>query len=106
MIEKNATKEAVSECKTLCWNLPFETTDETLQEHFASQGTVVSAKVILDRFTGRSRGFGFVEMSTQEEGEQAIANLHGTDLGGRILVVNEARPMEPRRPPRSESPNT
>ncbi len=86
-------------------NLPFETTDQELQGHFASQGTVVSANVIVDRFTGRSRGFGFVEMSTQEEAEQAIKALHGTDLGGRILVVNEARPLQERRPFRSSPPN-
>ncbi len=82
-------------------NLPFSTTDQELQDHFASQGTVVSAKVIADRFTGRSRGFGFVEMSNQEEATQAIDALNGTDLGGRILVVNEARPLEEKRPFRS-----
>ena len=79
-------------------NLPFDITDQGLQEHFAAQGTVISAKIMADRFTGRSRGFGFIEMSTQEEAEHAIQALHGTDLGGRILVVNEARPMEERRP--------
>ena len=75
-------------------NLPFETTDEELHNHFVSYGTVISAKIIADRFTGRSRGFGFVELSTQEEAENAINALHGTDLGGRILVVNKARPQE------------
>ena len=82
-------------------NLPFETTDQELQDHFAPQGTVVSAKIIADRFTGRSRGFGFVEMSTHEEAEQAINALHGTDLGGRILVVNQARQLEEKQPFRS-----
>jgi RNA recognition motif-containing protein len=82
-------------------NLPFEITDQELQDLFAPQGTVVSAKIIADRFTGRSRGFGFVEMSTQEEAEQAINALHGTDLGGRILVVNQARQLEEKQPFRS-----
>ena len=75
-------------------SLTFATTDQELQDHVASQGTVISAKVMADRFTGRSRGFGFVEMSTQEEAEQAINALHGTDLGGRILAANDARPLE------------
>ncbi len=85
-------------------NLPFSTTDQELHDHFASQGTVISAKVIADRFTGRSRGFGFVEMSSQEEASEAINALNGTDLGGRILVVNEARPLEEKRPFRSGPP--
>ena len=75
-------------------SLPFATTDQELQDHVASQGNVISAKVMADRFTGRSRGFGFVEMSTQEEAEQASNALHGTDLGGRILAVNDVRPLE------------
>jgi len=85
-------------------NLPFETTDQELQEYFSLQGTVISATIIADRFTGRSRGFGFVEMATQEDAEKAITALHGSDLGGRILVVNLARPLEERRPRRSEPP--
>ena len=84
-------------------NLPFETTDQELREHFSSQGSVVSATVIFDRFTGRSRGFGFVEMSQPEEAAQAIDTLNGTDLGGRILVINEARPREDKRPFRRDS---
>ena len=79
-------------------NLPFSTTDQELQEHFSSQGSVTSAKVITDRYTGRSRGFGFVEMASAEEAQQAITAFHGTDFGGRMLVVNEARPLEDRRP--------
>lgn len=79
-------------------NLPFSTTDQELQDHFSPHGNVVSAKVITDRYTGRSRGFGFVEMSNQEEAQAAITALNGADLGGRILVVNEARPQEERRP--------
>ncbi len=87
-------------------NLPFATTDQELQDYFASQGTVISAKVIADKFTGRSRGFGFVEMSTQDEAEKAINSLHGTDLGGRILVINEARPLQERQPFKSGPPDT
>jgi cold-inducible RNA-binding protein len=79
-------------------NLPFSTTNQDLHHHFSSYGTVASAQVILDRYTGRSRGFGFVEMSSQEEAEEAIHALNGTDLGGRMLVVNAARPPEARRP--------
>jgi len=75
-------------------NLPFSTSDQELQELFAQQGSVVSAKVMTDRYTGRSRGFGFVEMSTCEEAQQAISAFHGSELGGRALVVNEARPLE------------
>ncbi len=78
-------------------NLPFSTNDQELHDHFSSHGTVVSAKVISDRYTGRSRGFGFVEMSAQEEAQEAITALHGSDLGGRMLVVNEARPPEAKR---------
>lgn len=77
-------------------SLPYSTTEQQLSELFAQHGTVQSAKVITDRYTGQSRGFGFVEMSTDEEAQKAIAALNGTDLGGRSLVVNEARPQEKR----------
>ena len=76
--------------------LPYEITDDRLQEIFSAHGTVESARVITDRETGRSRGFGFVEMSSQEEAQQAIDKLNGTDLEGRSLTVNEAKPKEPR----------
>jgi len=76
--------------------LPYSTTDDDLQNHFAQYGTVVSARVITDRDTGRSKGFGFVEMATDEDGQNAIKNLDGSDLGGRKIVVNQARPMEER----------
>ena len=76
--------------------LPYEVTDDRLQELFSAHGTVESARVITDRMTGRSRGFGFVEMSSQEEAQQAIDKLNGTDLEGRSLTVNEAKPKEPR----------
>lgn len=78
-------------------NLPYSETDETLRELFAAHGTVESSRVISDRETGRSKGFGFVEMATDDEADAAIKALAGTDHGGRRLVVNEARPMEPRR---------
>jgi len=79
-------------------NLPFSATDQELQDFFSAHGNVVSAKVIADRYTGRSRGFGFVEMSSQDEAQAAITALHGADMGGRILVVNEAQPQQERRP--------
>jgi RNA recognition motif-containing protein len=77
-------------------NLNFKTTGEDLQELFGQVGTVESASVVMDRDTGRSRGFGFVEMATKEEGEAAIAQFNGKEFGGRNLSVNEARPREDR----------
>ena len=77
-------------------NLAFETSGENLRQHFAQAGTVESAAVVEDRETGRSRGFGFVEMSTKEEGEAAIEQLNGNDLNGRNLLVNVAKPRENR----------
>ena len=76
--------------------LPYATTDQQLQEIFSAHGNVESARVITDKFTGRSRGFGFVEMSSSEEAQKAIQALNGTDLDGRNLTVNEARPQERR----------
>lgn len=77
-------------------NLAFATSSQELQELFAQAGTVTSASVIEDRDTGRSRGFGFVEMSSKEEGEAAIAQLNGKEINGRALNVNEAKPRENR----------
>ena len=77
-------------------NLSFQTSSEDLQELFSQAGTVESANVVEDRDTGRSRGFGFVEMATKEEGEAAIAQFNGKEFGGRNLTVNEARPREDR----------
>jgi RNA recognition motif-containing protein len=77
-------------------NLSFQTSSEDLRELFAQAGTVESANVVEDRDTGRSRGFGFVEMATKEEAEAAIAQFNGKELGGRALTVNEARPREDR----------
>src|SRR5713226_555990 len=76
--------------------LPYSVTEGRLQEIFAAHGTVESAKVIKDKFTGQARGFGFVEMSTGGEAQKAIQALNGTELGGRTLTVNEAKPMERR----------
>ena len=78
--------------------LPYSTTDDAMRDHFAQAGTVVSAQVVIDRMTGRSRGFGFVEMSTDDEAKNAVAMFHGKDFGGRTITVNEARPMAPRAP--------
>jgi RNA recognition motif-containing protein len=82
--------------KLFVGSLAWGTTDESLQEFFSSVGTVVSAKVITDRDSGRSKGFGFVEMSTDEEAAKAVAELNGKELDGRPINVNEARPQEPR----------
>lgn len=76
--------------------LPYSVTDDSLKQSFSQAGTVVSASVIMDKFTNRSKGFGFVEMGSEEEAKAAIAMFDGKDYEGRILKVNEARPMEPR----------
>jgi RNA recognition motif-containing protein len=76
--------------------LPYSVTDGKLQEIFEAHGTVESARVISDKFTGQSRGFGFVEMGTGNEAQKAIDSLNGTQLDGRKLTVNEAKPMENR----------
>ncbi|MGB4584942.1 MAG: RNA-binding protein, partial [Rhodoferax sp.] len=81
-------------------NLPYSFRDEDLQQAFAAHGTVTSAKVMMERDTGRSKGFGFVEMADDAQAQTAIEAMNGQQFGGRGLVVNEARPMEP-RPPRS-----
>ena len=81
-------------------NLPYSVRDEDLQQAFSEFGSVSSAKVMMERDTGRSKGFGFVEMGSDEEAQSAINGMNGQPLGGRSVVVNEARPMEA-RPPRS-----
>ncbi len=86
----------MSNKKLYVGGLPYSVTDDRLQEIFTPHGTVESARVITDRMTGRSRGFGFVEMSSQAEAEEATKNLNGTDLEGRSLTVNEAKPQEQR----------
>ena len=80
-------------------NLAYSVTEEKLQEHFSRQGSVVSARIITDKFSGQSKGFGFVEMGSTEEAERATAALNGAEFEGRTIVVSEARPQEP-RPPR------
>ncbi len=87
--------------KLFIGGLPFATRDEELRELFSKAGTPASATVIFDRATGRSKGFGFVEFENDEEANRAIEMFDGTDLGGRKIIVNEARPMEDR--PRRES---
>ena len=81
-------------------NLPYSVQDSDLQQSFGQFGSVSSAKVMMDRETGRSKGFGFVEMGSDAEAQAAISGMNGQPLGGRSIVVNEARPMEA-RPPRS-----
>ena len=76
--------------------LPYSVTDSQLQQIFAAHGTVVSARVITDRYSGESRGFGFVEMSDQDEAQGAIRALNGTEIDGRSIIVNEARPQRDR----------
>ncbi len=79
-------------------NLPYSVRDGDLEQAFAAFGAVTSAKVMMERDTGRSKGFGFVEMGSDAEAQAAIEGMNGHPMGGRSLVVNEARPMEPRRP--------
>ncbi|RCW66721.1 RNA recognition motif domain-containing protein [Pseudorhodoferax soli] len=81
-------------------NLPYSFRDDDMHQAFSAYGSIASAKVMMERDTGRSKGFGFVEMSSDAEAQAAIEGLHGQSVGGRALVVNEARPMEP-RPPRT-----
>ena len=81
-------------------NLPYSFRDQDLEQTFSQFGSVQSAKVMMERDTGRSKGFGFVEMGSDAEAQAAISGVHGQNFGGRDLVVNEARPLEA-RPPRS-----
>ena len=79
-------------------NLPYNVTEDRLQQHFAQHGSVVSARIITDKFSGRSKGFGFVEMGSEQEAAKATQALNGTDFEGRSIVVSEARPQAPREP--------
>ncbi|WP_427912557.1 RNA recognition motif domain-containing protein [Ramlibacter sp. MMS24-I3-19] len=79
-------------------NLPYSFRDSDMEQAFSQFGAVQSAKVMMDRDSGRSKGFGFVEMGSEAEAKAAIEGMNGHDVGGRGLVVNEARPMEPRAP--------
>ena len=93
---KGEKGKKIMSMKLYVGNLAFQTSSEELQTLFSQAGTVESVSLIEDRETGRSRGFGFVEMSTKEEGAAAIQQFNGTDLGGRTLNVNEAKPREDR----------
>lgn len=77
-------------------NLDYSSTQDQLKEHFSQAGTVVSATVITDKYSGRSKGFGFIEMSNEEEAQKAIEMFNDKDFQGRTIVVNEARPQKPR----------
>lgn len=78
--------------------LPYSTTQDELRDAFAKAGVVTSTSIIMDRMTNRSRGFGFVEMGSDEDAQKAIDMWNGQDFGGRKLIVNEAKPLEPRAP--------
>jgi cold-inducible RNA-binding protein len=95
---KNKGIEIEMATKLYVGNLPFQTTSDELRDHFAQAGSVESASVVEDRMTGRSRGFGFVEMATAEEAAAAIEQLNGKEFAGRNLTVNEARPRTDRGP--------
>ena len=86
--------------KLFVGGLSYETTEATLKDTFAQAGTVESATIIIDKMSGRSKGFGFVEMSTEDEAKKAVEMFNGKDLDGRNVTVNEARPLESR--PRRE----
>ena len=83
-------------------NLSYDTTEDSLRSAFEAHGRVDSARIVMDRYTNQSRGFGFVEMPDKAEGDAAIQALDGTSLDGRGIRVNEARPREDRRPPRRD----
>ncbi len=82
--------------KLFVGNLPYETTDQDLVSFFSQAGTVTSASVVINKFNNRSKGFGFVEMASEEEAKKAIETLNGQELGGRKIIVSEARPREDR----------
>lgn len=84
--------------KLFVGSLPWSTTSDELKDHFSKAGTVISATVITDKMTGRSKGFGFVEFENDADADNAIQMFNGSELGGRNITVNEARPMEPRAP--------
>lgn len=92
--DPNVPKEETMGNKLYVGGLPYSVTEGQLEEIFSQHGSVQSARVISDKFTGRSRGFGFVEMGSDDEAQKAIQALNGTELEGRTLVVNEARPQE------------
>lgn len=91
----------MSQTRLFVGNLSYQTAEQDLQDHFAAAGTVTAVNLMLDKFTGKSRGFAFVELSSSEEANKAVEMFHGKDLGGRPLTVNIARPRE-ERPPRAQ----
>jgi RNA recognition motif-containing protein len=91
-------KNNVMAKKLYVGGLSYSTTEAALKEAFSAAGTIESATIIIDRMTNRSKGFGFVEMATEEEAQKAIEMFNGKELDGRTLIVNEAKPMEPRAP--------
>lgn len=97
LLELNEGKAKVAK-KLYVGSLPYKTTDSDLQDLFAQAGTVSTATVISDKFSGRSKGFGFVEMASDEEATKAIEMFNGYEMDGRKIVVNEARPLQPRAP--------
>ena len=94
---KSALTEKMAK-KLYVGNLPYTSNDASLKTYFEQAGAVTSATVIIDKMTGRSKGFGFVEMSADDEAGKAIDMFNGKEMDGRALTVNEARPMEPRAP--------
>jgi len=82
-------------------SLPYTTTEDELKDFFSEAGTVESALIIMDKMTGRSKGFGFVEMANDEDAKKAVETMNGKEMGGRSIVVNEARPMTDRPPRRN-----
>jgi cold-inducible RNA-binding protein len=92
----------MSESRLFVGNLPYQATENDLQDHFAAAGVVTSVNVMMDKFTGKSRGFAFIEMGSSDEANKAVELLHNKDFQGRPLTVNIARPRED-RPPRSGS---
>lgn len=92
--------------KLFIGSLSYSATDSQLEEHFSKSGKVLSAKVITDRYTGQGKGFGFVEMSTEEEAKKAMKELNDTTLDGRNIVVKEAKPQEDRGNSRNNSPTS
>jgi cold-inducible RNA-binding protein len=96
-INKHFEQEIKMEKKLYVGNLPYSTTEESLSEAFSEAGTVTSAIIIMDKMSGRSKGFGFVEMSSEEEAAKAIEIMDGKEVDGRAIKVNEAKPMTDRR---------
>src|SRR5580704_1175144 len=96
LFSARSLKEVLMAKKLYVGNLSYDTNDSDLQQMFAAYGSVQSAQIVMDRDTGRSKGFGFVEMSSDQEAQAAITGLNGKEFNGRALTVNEARPREDR----------